>query len=121
MLIIFIWFGKLCTNSLAISILACISEEFQTITIAKLTDKANRKCESGILMAIVVTQGVWLHNYYRVIKQKPIYSLESYLCKTICKGHWWVMAALEGVASHYMLRLGDTRPHATSGPTIFAK
>ena len=34
-----------------------------------------------------------LHNY-RVMKQKP--SLESYLCHIICKGHRWVMAALQG-------------------------
>ena len=41
---------------------ACLSaKEFQTITIVKLTDKAivvNGKCESGILMPIVVTQEV---------------------------------------------------------------
>ena len=86
----------------------CLSaKEFQSITIAKLIDKANRKWKVRIWNpnAYSSDSGGRLHNY-RVIKQKP--SPESYLRKIIFKGHRWVMAAIRGGSSHYMLRLGDT-------------
>ena len=75
----------------------CLSaKEFQSITIAKLIDKANRKWKVRIWNpnAYSSDSGGRLHNY-RVIKQKP--SPESYLCEIIFKGHRWVMAAIQGV------------------------
>jgi len=73
----------------------CLSaKEFQSITISKLIDKANHKWKVRILMPIFSSDsGGRLHNY-RVIEQKP--SPESYLCNIVCKGQWWVMAALQG-------------------------
>jgi len=76
LLIIHIDFGHLNPENVT-----CLSaKEFQTITIAKLTDKANRKWKVWIWNpnAYSSDSGGRLHNY-RVIKQTP--SLESYLCR----------------------------------------
>jgi len=93
----------------------CLSaKEFQTITIAKLNDKANRKWKVRIWNpnAYSSDSGGRLHNY-RVIKWK--HSPESYLCNIIDMGGSWLLS--EGVVSHCILRLGDTklqRLHNTS-------
>ena len=87
-------------------------KEFQSITIAKLIDKANRKWKVQIWNpnACSSDSGGRLHNY-RVIKQKP--SPESYLCNIVCKGHRWVMAALRGGCLPLHVEVGRYRTPKT--------
>ena len=107
--------------------ITCLSaKEFQTITIAKLIDKANRKWKVRIWNpnAYSSDSGGRLHNY-RVIKHKP--SPESYLCNIICKGNWWTMAALRGGCLQLQVEVGRYRTPKTpyhlwtSRPAISAK
>jgi len=85
----------------------CLSaKEFQTITIAKLTDKANHK--SKVQM--------WNLNAYSsdsggIIEYKP--SPESYLCNIICKGHRWIMAAFRGGCLPLHVEVGRYRTPKT--------